>query len=1036
MSLKNRQTVTIPLSNGVDTSQDPKTTSFEHLAVARNCSYQKLGAVNKRNGYRRMPPELLTDQSIMSSSFGLHSLDDALLNSDGQELFSYVSSRGKWHSLGNAPHVFTDNRTVSMTGLDQRNPVSVVVDAMTWIAYEQDGGVSLVVRDNQSKQNVINDVLVASDANRPVLFSFDGEPVLVFSKDDGISGPALNVCKVQLNKVLNGNFTPEVTIAGQDTNRNYDVAVVSDGFIIAFSSAGGTNLAKVEPHQSVFLLVALTVTAQGSDVALVVDTQPLTDDVMVTSLDSSGQLWFSKVSGVDATVSLGPSIIALNLGSNALDDPNPSSGQMFSVLSGPDRFVSGTITTPERVCQLVGSGTSTVLFQASQIVYRTVLNTALGTATDCEVLSVNADMVSKPFSLLGYSQVALNLSSSFQLSHLTVDINNGSDLSRSNVLASGPRTTSTLANHDGTQLVLERSAQFPTEDTSTIAGIGAFGVSALQLNSQTQQSIKFHANLHIPGAIMRSTDGSQVFEDGFLQEPVIDQIRVLTPGEFGISGSVAKSANGGSGTYVYAFTYEWTDAKKQVHESAPSVLKTVQIPEDGCSVAFLVSPLSHTSRRKVRLVGYRSLERLGDTSASTPLLRFTSVTNPVISIKNSLGNVVVDSNSDDDIRSNRPLYTVANERGNDTRENTPPPPCSSVAVYGNRMFVLSTDDDDSIFYSKTSVTGEPVNFTSDDFSITVQDDDNENVTALSANETNLIIYKPTRISHINGRGPTNQGEDNDFGDPVVISSDVGCDQPSSIAIVAQGDGGLSGIVFKSRQGFYLLDGGLNTQYIGGPVRDFDSLNVVKAVHVPTSDQIRFLTDSDSAVIFNYRLNQWSTWTNHIAVDGVMVDEQFYYSKPSGVILAETLGEFDDDGEPISLYVETPPVSLAGLSGYVRLDRLWLIGERKGPHTLKMQVAFDNDPSFDPDWIEEFDVDDALSTPEFEEGQEIDFDQPFNQYEFGMQGGKRCRAFKVSIEDVQPRDQEPNEGMSLTALTVQFRTERMSFNRLNPKQRGE
>lgn len=1029
----NKQAIVIPFSNGLDTSIDDKLLPIDKLSVAENVTFVKRGRLNKRSGYRRTPTELIDGSGITTASFGLHAFDQQFLKSDGGDLLSYVSSKGKWSNVGLCPHLFSTNVIASSTGLDQHNPTSVSIDGLNWFAYESNGSIKVTVIDQATGQNIASDIVVSSGFH-PTLVNFDDSLIIVHGR-----GNELNVIRMSLNKLLNGDFSTVYVIEGLDANGTFDVHSTSSHLLIAFSSASQTSLYRFDTNYNILSVQNIS---QGSEIALDLSSD-IDLNVYIASIDATNNVNLTVVSPEDATL-IQPSILNMTLSSSDLMDPNPTGLAIFpSIQSGSQRFVAGTIQGSSRITNQPGGSINEpprLFVQADDIVYAldvTLSGSVASSSSNCQVLACDSVIVSKPFSFSGYSMIATALTASVVSDNVIIDADTGNALARTNVELAGTRSSSSLAPYDPTcGLALERFAFFPSAET-----LGALSVSSFVLDSDVQQSIVFHDNLHIPGSIMRSYDGARTFETGFLTYPEIKDVRVMSPGTLGLTGAIE------AGTYLYAFTYEWIDVQGQTHESAPSVLEPVEVTASSSTVAFHVTALHHTLKPGVRLIGYRSAQRFGDASLQTPLRQFTSITVPNLSVPLSLGNVVVDDNSDADIASNRTLYTIANDRNNPNTANAPPPPNRFAAVKGNRMFVLSSDDANTIHYSKNSVSGEPLSFAlSDDFAQTIQDDDNEDVTAIAALDSNLIIFKPTRILSLPGEGPNNFGEDNNFGEPVLITSDVGCDQPQSIREVSGGEGGFSGITFKSKQGIYLLDRGLSTSYIGEPVRDLDPLTIVKAVHVPSQDQVRFLTsdtENGYCIVFNYRLNQWATWTNHLANDGVLVADTFYYSRPDGTILVETPGQFDDDGIPIPMKVVTAQVSVAGLNGHMRLDRLWLLGERKGPHKLRISVYFDNSPQPDGSWIEDFDIDDVLETPQFSESSQPDFTQRFNRYELGMRGSKRCSSFKVQIEDIQNGinttrangDPMSNEGLSLSAMTCVVRIA-PGLNRLTPKQRGQ
>lgn len=66
---------------------------------------------------------------------------------------------------------------------------------------------------------------------------------------------------------------------------------------------------------------------------------------------------------------------------------------------------------------------------------------------------------------------------------------------------------------------------------------------------------------------------------------------------------------------------------------------------------------------------------------------------------------------------------------------------------------------------------------------------------LICNDDKLIIFKPDAIYYVTGQGPDNTGGNNNFSDPIFITSTVGSSNDRSLTFIP------AGIMFQSDKGY-------------------------------------------------------------------------------------------------------------------------------------------------------------------------------------------------------------------------------------------
>jgi hypothetical protein len=155
----------------------------------------------------------------------------------------------------------------------------------------------------------------------------------------------------------------------------------------------------------------------------------------------------------------------------------------------------------------------------------------------------------------------------------------------------------------------------------------------------------------------------------------------------------------------------------------------------------------------------------------------------------------------------------------------------------------------------------------------------------------------------------------------------------------------AGLMFQSAKGFYLLDQSLNVTYIGAPAETFNNYTFTSATLHTAYNQVIFTTATGTAIIYDYYQQQWGQWTNHNVADALIYNNMFTYLNPNGTVYQQNTTSFTDAGTPILMGFTLPDLSFAGLQGYQRVFRVYILGTYKGPHTFNVQVAYDYNQNY-------------------------------------------------------------------------------------------
>lgn len=273
------------------------------------------------------------------------------------------------------------------------------------------------------------------------------------------------------------------------------------------------------------------------------------------------------------------------------------------------------------------------------------------------------------------------------------------------------------------------------------------------------------------------------------------------------------------------------------------------------------------------------------------------------------------------------LYTVGGVLDND-----PVPACNVSHVHKNRLWLGGLESND-IWFSKEFKAGFGIAF-SQAFTIPI-DSASGPVTAFATLDDKLIIFKRDRIYFLVGEGPNDAGNEWDYPEPIAIPTDVGTTLPHSVCLLP------GGVMFKSARGWYMLTRGLQLNYVGAAVEDYNGLTATSATLISDRSEVRFLHSNGVALVYNYLYNQWSTFSNYQGYDSVVcLGGAYYRLGTDGLVYKDTPGQYLDNGARIQITVETSWLSMAKLEGYQRVYSLQLLADFVADHQLELSIAYD------------------------------------------------------------------------------------------------
>lgn len=517
----------------------------------------------------------------------------------------------------------------------------------------------------------------------------------------------------------------------------------------------------------------------------------------------------------------------------------------------------------------------------------------------------------------------------------------------------------------------ERSRRYLSNSDQATDGSG-IDIIKIDTNDFSMQYGEFGKSSIVAAGMVLDCDGEEILENGYLVSPE----RVLVSIDGG-SGSIS------AGVRSYKIVFESYNSKGELTRSAPSPSVSITNTDNNKNFIEWVTPaFGQRQVYRSRATIYRTVAS-GDVYYKVKSFEFFARVIPYQFISSN------DDLSDSVIQQNEILYTNGGELQNDSAPNA-----TSISIANNRAFLAGLDNQNEVGYSKLGVFELSPSF-SDFFRLTIdvsKRNEKGRVVAVAHLDDKTILFKESSIFYVLGKGPDNNGLNDDFSQPESISSDVGCVEENSVINV------VDGIIFKSKKGFYKLDRGMSLSYIGNAVHDFDEIKVKSSIIVEKENEIRFYLESDYVLVYHYLLGEWDTFT-YYADSAVAIEDDVYFAKDG--FIYQNNDTFTYDGDFYSLRVRTPWLKISSLKGFQRVYRGIVTGEYKSHHNLVLRVYFDYDLSRYEEHIIEVD---SVSTYDFQ----------------AHIANQKCSAIMFEIFD---NPISGGESMELNTLTVQYGSKR-------------
>jgi len=955
-----KQTIPILLTDGLDQKTDDKLVLPSKLLELENGVFTKAGRINKRNGYDVLNTRI-EDGGTITNGEALGVFKDELNLYSGTNLYSYSEATESWKNKGFLTATIIESTPIVRNSYSQTNPSTDYLSGLTCTAWEDTRGGARYTLTNHDGTILVNDALIDALATNVIVVAFQNNFFIFYTL---AADTSLNYKLISFGTPLTLGAKVIVT-TNMNAVPNFDCIAIGSKIFVAYFDVGGNIL--IRTIDNLFAISGATTLANSALNCLGLWT------------DDSQNLWLGFSNNVNVSVA------AYNYNMVAI-----VATTTVEAIANANKITGFTTGTTARVFyQITAAATYNHLVKTNTI----TTAAAIGTAAD---FLRSVGLASKAFKYSGVGYVNVVHDSTLQATYFTVSEQNnvvakinpsvGGTVITGNNLTLVPAVDSTtflFPNQIKTQLV---------SDTGTIYSLTGITGSTINFSSENKfQNVEL-GQLIIAGGVPSSYDGALITEHGFHIYPENVSCVTMTT-----TGFLAP------GTYQYTVCYEWTDNLGELHRSAPSIPVTQVVPA-GTSTnknTLTIPTLRITQKQNVRIVVYRT------EANGTQFYQVSSVASPTFNSTTTDTVTFADTLADASIIGNTLLYTTGG-----VLENIAPPAASFVVAYKNRIILSGLEDPLEFWYSKTRGKNSPVEFS--DFLVGRVNSDGGPITGLGVMDNYVLFFKNSAIYAFAGEGPNSLGTQSDYQEPVLVTTDTGCSNQNSIISTPDG------LTFKSPKGIYLLNRSLQVSYIGAPVENNNDKLLTAASSIPKKNQIRFVTNDDTALVYDYYFQQWGTFTNHTAEDTAVWKDTFVMLRPSGEVWVEA-DHFKDNNLFIPMKITTAWIATAGVKGFQRIYRMAFLGEYKSPHKMDVSIGYDYNPYFQQFGQVDIDSKYVISAygddSPYGSGTPYGGEYPLYQFKTHMTRQK-CESVRFSFTDNQYYLSDFAEGFNLCTIALE------------------
>lgn len=1017
-------------TEGLDTKTDPKRVAFGKFVKLKNTVFNKGGLLQKRNGYKRLASLPDTNYSHLTTFNGN-------LTAVGQNIAAYNTSNSKWVTKGQIQPLDISVLPIIRNNLNQTACDSVVApNGLVCTVYlESDGSTTTakyVIADSVTGQNIVAPAVIPVSSGTVTggmrVFYLGTYFILVFtnvitavSHLQYVAISANNTSNVSANTDIASAYISATTLA-------WDGYVVNNKLFVAYNTTTGGQAIKVTYlNTSLTLATAVSFgTYKATMVSVTADNSTPTNPVIYVS-------FYRLDTTVGYTLAVDQNLFTLMAPQSII--PN---GTVLNIVSAAQNGVCSIgYEVSNNYSFAPGTGTPTNYINGLTVTLATT------TVSSTVVIIRSVGLASKAFIIDSIIYFLAAYKSSYQPTYFL--INASQSLSSAPVIAAklaysngggyltlGLPSVTVMDNVAQIAYLIKDLIQAVNKNTNVATGTQTAGIysqtginlSTFTIGTQGLDAVEIANDFHLTGGFLWMYDGYLPVEHNFFLWPDVapttppDPINTAVAAWSAIGGSIVAKPDGATNidAYYYQFTYEWTDNQGNAFKSAPSI--PIAITTTGAlstgSVVLLIPSLRLTMKtaNKVKVVIYRW------SVAQQVYYQVTSITSPLLNTTIADSVTFTDTLADASILGNNILYTTGG-----VVEDVNAPSSSIMTLFDTRLWMVNAEDPNQLWFSKQIIENTPVEM-SDLFTkfvppTTSTQGSTGPMRSLAPMDDKIIIGKNSALLYINGNGPDNTGSNNQYSEPIFITSTIGCNNQKSIALSP------NGLMFQSdSKGIWILNRDLSTHYIGAPVEEFTTGAIVNsAVNVPGTNQIRFTLDTGITLMYDYYYDQWGTFENVPAISSCSFQKKHSFINDLGAVFQETPGKYLDGSNPVLISFKTGPLKLGDLQNYQRAYFFYILGTYISPHKLQVYVSYDYDVNASQGFLI---APTNYSTPygsglsQSPYGQGNPYGGPKNAEDWRVfLERQRCMAFAIEVQEIfdSSFSTEAGAGLTLSGINI-------------------
>lgn len=906
MSLQ-KQNIPINFSLGLDLKTDPFQLAPGRFLSLTNSVFTKGGLLQKRNGFPNITevPEEFEATTLTTFKGNLTAI--------GNNIVSFSQASNEWEARGRISPIALSVQSLIRSTYSQTAPdVAISYNNVACTVFlDGDGNYKYQISDYATGQTLIGITNLPAGATQARVFSLNTHFLLTYLINSG--GPKLQYIAIPVNNLDTPASPVNISAQVSGTTAGWDGYVTNNTLYVAWDGNDGGGAIRVT-----------RINANLVQFATKVNSGHTSSRMSVTS-DVTGNSPIIWVTAYDAN----------NAYSYAFD------ASLNTVLPATHTITATvteqiTSTASDMVLHLFYQVHNTYSYSGVRTDFiRSVTCTQAGVVGTPAIVARSVGLASEAFMIGDTSYMLSVYPGAFQPTYFLIDslgnvvgklaYSNGAGYASTQVLPS-VTVTGNMAQMGYLlkDLIAPVNKSMDAPAVNNIYSQTGVNVVTFNFAMTNVSNVEIGNNLIIAGAITWLYDGVKPVELGFnlWAEDIL-----LTPQNIG--GSMSEQE------YFYQVVYEWTDGQGNIHRAAPSIPQSVTLAAGQDAVHLDIPTLRltyKTTPNAVRIVIYRW------STAQQNFYQVTSITSPLLNNPAVDSVAYVDQAADNAIIGNTLIYTTGG-----VVENIAPPGTSILMLYASRVFLVDDENPDSVWYSKQVIQATPVEM-SDLFTMFIAPTSGAQgstgpITAGSPMDDKLIFFKADAGYYINGKGPDDTGAQNDFSDPIFITSTVGTTNQNSIGFIPQG------LTFQSNKGIWLLQRNLSTQYVGAAVENFNNDVITSTAVIPGTNQLRYSIETGvSACIYNgkhtilnsaYKVMQETSGTYIDGNGGQMLMYDYFFDQ---------WGTFNLASGPVLLSFNTGWINMTGLQGFERAYFFNLLGSYLSPHKLSINVAYDYNSS--------------------------------------------------------------------------------------------